>query len=87
MVNPINEDFRTHILNVLKDLVKRYPDLDGLMLDRVRYDGISADFSDISRQQFEAYIGQKVEKIPGRYFLNGRKTPTANIIPSVASIF
>ncbi|MCS2977950.1 hypothetical protein NXX48_24390 [Bacteroides faecis] len=70
----------------MKDLVKRYPDLDGLMLDRVRYDGISADFSDISRQQFEAYIGQKVEKFR-KIFLNGRKTPTANIIPSVASIF
>ena len=55
MVNPINEDFRTHILNVLKDLVKRYPDLDGLMLDRVRYDGISAD-------------GQKVEKFPEDIF-------------------
>ena len=68
MVNPINEDFRTHILNVLKDLVKRYPDLDGLMLDRVRYDGISADFSDISRQQFEAYVGQKVEKFPASIF-------------------
>ena len=68
MVNPINEDFRTHILNVLKDLVKRYPDLDGLMLDRVRYDGISADFSDISRQQFEAYVGQKVEKFPEDIF-------------------
>ncbi len=67
MVNPVNEEFQTHILNVLKDLVKRYPDLDGLMLDRVRYDGITADFSDLSRQKFEAYIGQKVEKVSGRH--------------------
>lgn len=59
MVNPINEEFQTHILNVLKDLVKRYPDLDGLMLDRVRYDGITADFSDLSRQKFEAYTDRK----------------------------
>lgn len=68
MVNPVNEEFQTHILNVLKDLVKRYPDLDGLMLDRVRYDGITADFSDLSRQKFEAYIGQKVEKFPEDIF-------------------
>ncbi|MCS2517759.1 hypothetical protein NXW37_29705 [Bacteroides thetaiotaomicron] len=61
------KSFQTHILNVLKDLVKRYPDLDGLMLDRVRYDGITADFSDLSRQKFEAYIGQKVEKVSGRH--------------------
>ncbi len=67
MVNPVNEEFQTHILNVLKDLVKRYPDLDGLMLDRVRYDGITADFQ-TSRQKFEAYIGQKVEKFPEDIF-------------------
>lgn len=48
--------------------MKRYPDLDGLMLDRVRYDGITADFSDLSRQKFEAYIGQKVEKFPEDIF-------------------
>lgn len=68
MVNPVNEEFQTHILNVIKDLVKHYPDLDGLILDRVRYDGITADFSDLSRQKFEAYIGQKVEKFPEDIF-------------------
>ena len=47
MINPLNEEYRTHILNVLKELVGKYPALDGLMLDRVRYDGISADFSDL----------------------------------------
>ena len=44
MINPLNEEYRTHILNVLKEVVTKYPDLDGLMLDRVRYDGITADF-------------------------------------------
>lgn len=68
MVNPINEEFQTHILNVLKDLVKKYPSLDGLMLDRVRYDGISADFSFLSRKKFEEYIGQRVEKYPEDIF-------------------
>lgn len=76
MVNPVDDDFRTHILQVLKDLVKRYPDLDGLMLDRVRYDGITADFSDLSRQKFETYLGKKVEHFPEDIFewkLNGGK--------------
>lgn len=68
MVNPVNDDFRTHILQVLKDLVKRYPELDGLMLDRVRYDGITADFSDLSRQKFETYLGEKVERFPEDIF-------------------
>lgn len=64
MINPLNEEYRTHILNVLKELVAKYPKLDGLMLDRVRYDGLSADFSDLSRKTFEDYIGQKVERFP-----------------------
>ena len=34
------------------------------MLDRVRYDGIRADFSDLSRQKFEQYTGSKVENFP-----------------------
>lgn len=33
MINPLNEEYRTHILNVLKEVVTKYPDLDGLMLD------------------------------------------------------
>ena len=68
MVNPVNDDFRAHILNVLKDLVKRYPKLDGLMLDRVRYDGITADFSDLSRKKFEAYTGESVANFPEDIF-------------------
>ena len=64
MVNPVNDEYRTYILNILTELVKKYPALDGVMLDRVRYDGIRADFSDLSRQKFEEYIGSKVEKFP-----------------------
>lgn len=68
MVNPINQDFREHILNVLKEVVTKYPSLDGLILDRVRYDGITADFSDTSRVVFEEYIGQKIENYPDDIF-------------------
>lgn len=68
MVNPINADFQKHILNVLKEVVKKYPNLDGLMLDRVRYDGLSADFSDISRSKFEAYIGENIADFPTDIF-------------------
>lgn len=64
MINPLNEEYRTHILNVLKELVEKYPTLDGLMLDRVRYDGIGADFSPLSRETFEKYIGEKVINFP-----------------------
>lgn len=68
MINPANDDYRTYILHILKEVVSKYPDLDGLMLDRVRYDGISADFSNLSRQKFEEYIGQKLVRFPENIF-------------------
>ena len=68
MVNPINLDFQKNILNILKEVVKKYPELDGIMLDRVRYDGICADFSDLSRSRFEEYIGEKVTHFPTDIF-------------------
>lgn len=64
MVNPINKEFQTHITNIMKELATKYPNLDGLILDRVRYDGITADFSDSSRVAFEKYIGEKLERFP-----------------------
>lgn len=68
MINPIHPAFQEHILNVLKELIRNYPTLDGLMLDRVRYDGIGADFSTLSREKFEEYLGQKVERFPEDIF-------------------
>ncbi|MBL4561329.1 MAG: family 10 glycosylhydrolase [Labilibaculum sp.] len=64
MINPINPDFQAHMLNVLKEVTAKYPELDGFMLDRVRYDGIMADFSDLSKTKFEEYIGEKLESFP-----------------------
>lgn len=64
MVNPLNEEYRKHIIDVMKEIVTKYPDIDGLMLDRVRYDGISADFSELSRKAFEKYSGEKIQSFP-----------------------
>lgn len=64
MINPVNDDFQQHILNVLKEVTTKYPDLDGFILDRVRYDGITADFSDLSKEKFETYLGTKIERFP-----------------------
>lgn len=64
MINPINPDFQAHILNVFKEVAGKYPELDGIILDRVRYDGIMADFSDLSKTKFEEYLGEKIENFP-----------------------
>ncbi len=68
MVNPINKSFQDYIINIFKEVVAKYPGLDGVMIDRVRYDGISADFSDLSRTEFEKYIGESVENFPNDIF-------------------
>lgn len=68
MVNPINADFQVYILKVMCDLVKKYPALDGILLDRVRYDGIEADFSNTSRIAFEKYTGVKMKHFPQDIF-------------------
>ena len=68
MVNPLDTAFRSHIKAVLTDLVKAYPKLDGVILDRVRYDGIEADFSALSRATFEQWLGRKVGRWPSDIF-------------------
>ena len=68
MTNPANREVQLHELDILKELVSKYRDLDGIILDRVRYDGIEADFSELSRQKFEEFIGSKVERFPEDIF-------------------
>jgi len=64
MVNPIDPDYQTYIIDVMKEMIEKYPDVDGLILDRGRYDGIMADFSDLSRTEFEKFLGKKLENWP-----------------------
>ncbi len=68
MLNPANKEIQDYEIAILKELVTNYPQLDGLILDRVRYDGIEADFSELSKQLFEKYISDKVENFPEDIF-------------------
>jgi uncharacterized lipoprotein YddW (UPF0748 family) len=68
MVNPLNKEYRTYILNILREVTRKYPALDGLILDRARYDGISADFSEASKAAFEQYIDEPVAVFPDDIF-------------------
>lgn len=70
--NPANDEVVEYLLNLLGDLAKY--DLDGIILDRCRYDdfNLQSDFSDISRQKFEAHIGKKVQNWPGDIFAPGQ---------------
>jgi hypothetical protein len=68
MLNPALPEVQEYQLSILKELVGMYPELDGIILDRVRYDGIEADFSEASKKLFEAYIGEEVKNFPKDIF-------------------
>lgn len=61
--NPANPDVQDFLIGLFGDLAA-YKDLDGIFLDRGRYDDFTSDFSDISRKGFEKYIGKSVAAWP-----------------------
>jgi uncharacterized lipoprotein YddW (UPF0748 family) len=62
-VNPADRAVKDYELSVIREIVSNY-DVDGIVLDRMRYPNIRADFSDLSRREFEAFLGQPVERWP-----------------------
>ena len=75
-LNPANDEVVEYLLNLLADLAAY--DLDGIILDRCRYDDneLQSDFSDVSREKFEAFIGSKVENWPDEIFAPGAESLT-----------
>lgn len=63
-MNPANPTSREYELRIVDELVSNY-DLDGIVFDRMRYASLQSDFSELSRQKFEEYLGQKLNRFPG----------------------
>lgn len=62
--NPAHEDVQNYLCDLLKDLAKY--NLDGIILDRGRFDGVQSDFSNLTRKKFETYLGNvKLANFPG----------------------
>lgn len=66
-VNPLHPEVREYELSIIREICTNYK-IDGLVLDRMRYPNIYADFSDITRAEFERYIGAPVGKWPQDVF-------------------
>ncbi|WP_052427436.1 alpha amylase family protein [Neobacillus niacini] len=62
-VNPIHPEVVHYENQIIKELVSSYQ-IDGIVLDRCRYPNIYGDFSELSRETFEEYIGESIEKWP-----------------------
>ena len=65
MLNPANPEVQEYELAILREFAEKYPDVDGIVFDRVRFDNITSDFSPLSKELFEAYAGTKVADYPG----------------------
>jgi len=61
--NPAHPEVQLYELAILQEVVSRY-DVDGIVLDRIRFPDGSADFSPLSRARFEEWLGQPVEHWP-----------------------
>lgn len=66
-MNPAIPEVQDYERSVVLEVVRNY-DVDGVMLDRGRYEGIGSDFSQYSKNKFEEYIGEKVENFPQDIF-------------------
>lgn len=63
-LNPVHEEVQEYLLGLLEDLATNYPDLDGIIIDRGRFNDLSSDFSDYTRSKFEEYIGSPLVNFP-----------------------
>ncbi|MDO9153994.1 MAG: alpha amylase family protein [Paludibacter sp.] len=61
--NPIHPDVQNYILSIISELAINYS-LDGIVLDRCRFNSIESDFSAYTRDKFESYIGKKLTTFP-----------------------
>jgi uncharacterized lipoprotein YddW (UPF0748 family) len=61
--NPVHEEVQDFLFDVLDDLAA-YQELDGIFLDRGRFDGFDSDFSEYTRKKFEEYLGYSIQNFP-----------------------
>ncbi len=60
--NPLNEKVREHQLAAFREVISGYQ-VDGIILDRGRYDNATADFSPLTRSRFEAYLAERGKRL------------------------
>jgi uncharacterized lipoprotein YddW (UPF0748 family) len=56
-VNPVLNEVQNYEIALLEEFLKNYK-VDAIIFDRVRFNGIESDFSDFTKQRFQAYLGQ-----------------------------
>ena len=62
-VNPLLPQVQAYELALLEEVISHYQ-IDGIVLNKVRYHSINCDFSPKTRKLFEDYLGKEVENWP-----------------------
>ena len=83
-LDPANPEVQSFLLTLLSELAA-YKGLDGIVMDRCRYDDYAMDagYTDVAREQFAAYIGHEPQRWPvftepGHIFLDKEPDETEN---------
>jgi uncharacterized lipoprotein YddW (UPF0748 family) len=61
-VNPMHGEARAYQMAGIREVVEGY-EVDGIILDRCRYDNETADFSPLTRKRFEAYLANRGKQL------------------------
>ena len=74
-LNPAHKDVQAFVISLVAELAA-YKELDGIVLDRCRYDdsGLMSDFSETTRKAFEQFCGQSVSPWPSAIFSPGTES-------------
>lgn len=62
-VNPAHPEARARAKRIVEEIANNYP-VDGIVLDRARFSSLKTDFSPLSRQLFEEWLGKRLERFP-----------------------
>ncbi|GAO44075.1 alpha amylase family protein [Flavihumibacter petaseus] len=68
-LNPHNDEVQQYLLNILGDLAAY--NVDGIILDRCRFNNFNTDFSPIAKSKFETFIGETVANFPNDVIVPG----------------
>lgn len=68
MADPAVQDY---LVSIMSEIATKYPKLDAIGFDFGRFTSIESDFSDLTRSQFEDYIGETVKNYPRDIFTWG----------------
>lgn len=82
--NPVREDVQNYVCNFLEDLAA-YDGLEGIILDRGRFDGLDSDFSTYTKEKFEEFLGYSLQNFPEDVMQPG--TSAGNLPSSIPPYF